>query len=104
MTATLAKSLRCAASLAELYEDILSDDSKTDAKTGIKIGIGSRVCVLWNESVRWFTVIATNIQNDLNLVSTQSDMGKAILGKQIGDKIKFTLCGSEQEAEIIDIH
>lgn len=69
--------------------EIISDESKED-----EAGINNTVTVYFeeDEEEQVFRLVTSIRGNSMkNLISTESPLGKAILGRKVGDRVKITV-------------
>ena len=71
-----------------------------------RVGLGSRVLVLdvkKDEEVRYKLVASEESDVAAGLISTSSPIGKAMLGKKVGDEIAVTIPGGIRNFEILEL-
>jgi transcription elongation factor GreA len=71
-----------------------------------RVGLGSTVVVLdvdKDEKVRYKLVTSEDVDVAKGLISTVSPIGRALLGKQVGDSVRITIPGGVREMEIISL-
>src|ERR1700722_14131331 len=69
-----------------------------------RVGLGSTVVVLdlaKDEKIRYKLVTSEDVDVSKGMISTGSPIGKGLLGKQVGDTVKFQIPGGVREMEII---
>lgn len=70
-----------------------------------KVGLGSRVVVLdvkKSEEVTYFIVTTEEADAPSGKISTGSPIGRALLGKEVGDTVKLQVPGGARELEILE--
>jgi transcription elongation factor GreA len=70
-----------------------------------KVGLGSRVLVmdqLRNEEMTYYVVTTEEADATQGKISTASPIGRALLGKQVGDSVKLQVPGGAKELEILE--
>lgn len=71
-----------------------------------RVGLGSRVVVLdLTKEVEINYKLVTSEDADVNagLISTSSPIGRALLGKQVGDVVKIQIPGGMREMEVLEL-
>jgi len=69
------------------------------------VNIGSTVKVKIKDDERTYTIVGSNEANPKEgKISNESLVGKNLLGKEVGKKIKITTPSGENEYEIISIN
>jgi transcription elongation factor GreA len=71
-----------------------------------KAGLGSEVTVLdmgKDEEVTYNLVMSEDADAGKNMISTTSPIGRALLGKIVGDTVKVTSPGGTKELEIVTL-
>jgi len=71
-----------------------------------RVGLGSRVVVLdtkKNEEIVYFLVTSEEADAPNGRISTQSPIGKSLLGKEVGDVVKMQAPGATKELEILKL-
>ena len=69
------------------------------------VTIGSTVVVKVNGNERKYTIVGSNEANPTEgKISNESLVGKALLGKKVGDKVTVAAPAGEVEYEITEIH
>ncbi|WP_180538131.1 GreA/GreB family elongation factor [Nevskia soli] len=71
-----------------------------------KAGLGSEVTVLdtgKDEEVTYNLVMSEDADAGKNMISTTSPIGRALLGKTVGDTVKVTSPGGTKELEIVTL-
>jgi transcription elongation factor GreA len=71
-----------------------------------RVGLGSRVLVLDNtkeEEINYKLVTSEEADVNNGRISTTSPIGKALLGKQVGDTVKVQIPGGSREMEILGL-
>jgi transcription elongation factor GreA len=71
-----------------------------------RVGLGSTVVVLdidKDEKVSYKLVTSEDVDVAKGLISTVSPIGRALLGKQVGDSVRITIPGGVREMEIIGL-
>ena len=72
-----------------------------------KINIGCKVKLLdveYDEEMEFYIVGSTEANSLENRISNESPVGKALLGKQVGDIVKVETPGGEFEYKVLSIH
>lgn len=69
------------------------------------VSIGSTVTVKINGDEKTYTIVGSNEANPLEgRISNESLVGKALLGKKVGDRTTITTPAGEMEYEIVSIN
>ena len=71
-----------------------------------RVGLGSTVVVLdtlKDAKIRYKLVTSEDVDVAKGLISTSSPIGRALLGKQVGDEVKFQIPGGVREMEIVEL-
>jgi len=71
-----------------------------------KVGLGSRVVVLdvkTNTEIRYELVTSEEADAAQGKISTQSPIGRSLLGKEVGDTVKMQTPGGTKELEILEL-
>ena len=71
-----------------------------------KVGLGSRVVVLdtkKDEQIVYYLVTTEEADATQGRISTGSPIGKALLGKEVGDTVKLQVPGGAKELEILEL-
>ncbi len=71
-----------------------------------RVGLGSAVTVLdidKDKKVKYKLVTSEDVDVAQGLISTSSPIGRALLGKQVGDTVKIQIPGGVREMEIIEL-
>lgn len=71
-----------------------------------KVGLGSKVLVLdlaKDEEITYFLVTSEEADATTGRISTSSPIGKALLGKEVGDSVKIQVPGGAKELEILEL-
>jgi len=71
-----------------------------------RAGLGSTVVVLdtlKDTKIRYKLVTSEDVDVAKGLISTSSPIGRALLGKQVGDEVKFQIPGGVREMEIVEL-
>lgn len=71
-----------------------------------RVGLGSTVEVLdlaKDEKIRYKLVTSEDVDVSKGMISTGSPIGRGLLGKQVGDTVKFQIPGGVREMEIIKL-
>jgi transcription elongation factor GreA len=71
-----------------------------------RVGLGSKVKVLdvlKDEEVTYELVMSEDADAVKNMISTSSPIGRALLGKEVGDAVKVTSPGGLKELEIVQL-
>lgn len=86
------------------YAKIIDDKKKSDGKT---VQLGSRVKVknktIKGSKAQEFVIVGSTESDWANKISNESPVGKALLDKRTGDKIKIHVPAGMVEYEILDI-
>jgi len=78
---------------------VVTHDEKTDS-----VQMGSVVSTQFNGSKVDFSIVGSNEASPAEMkISNESPIGKALIGKKKGDKIKVSTPGGEMEYEIVDV-
>jgi transcription elongation factor GreA len=71
-----------------------------------KVGLGSTVVVfdtLKDEEVTYFLVTSEEADAPAGKISTSSPIGRALLGKAVGDEVRVTIPGGVKQLEILKL-
>jgi transcription elongation factor GreA len=71
-----------------------------------RVGLGSKVVVLdlvKDEEISYKLVTSEESDVANGLISTNSPIGRALLGKKVGDEVKFSIPGGVRELEILKL-
>jgi transcription elongation factor GreA len=71
-----------------------------------KVGLGSKVKVLdvkKDEEITYNLVMSEDADAAKNMISTNSPIGRGLLGKEVGDIVKVTVPGGSKELEIVQL-
>jgi transcription elongation factor GreA len=71
-----------------------------------RVGLGSRVVVLdtkKNEEIIYYLVTSEEADAPNGRISTQSPIGKSLLGKEVGDTVKMQAPGVSKDLEILKL-
>ena len=71
-----------------------------------RVGLGSTVLVLdtkKDEQIRYKLVTSEDVDVAKGMISTSSPIGRALLGKVVGDTVKIQIPGGAREMEIIEL-
>ncbi|HYZ84017.1 MAG TPA: transcription elongation factor GreA [Bryobacteraceae bacterium] len=71
-----------------------------------KVGLGSTVVVLdlkKEEEITYKLVTSEEADVSKGLISTNSPIGRGLLGKKVGDEVKFSIPGGTREMEILKL-
>lgn len=71
-----------------------------------KVGLGSKVAVLdvkTNAEIRYELVTSEEADAAQGRISTASPIGRALLGKEVGDTVKMQTPGGTKELEILEL-
>ena len=71
-----------------------------------KVGLGSRVVVLdvkKDEQMTYYLVTSEEADASAGKISTGSPIGRALLGKEVGDTVKLQAPGGARELEILEL-
>ena len=71
-----------------------------------KVGLGSRVVVLdlkKDEQITYHIVTSEEADAPAGKISTGSPIGRALLGKEIGDTVRLQVPGGAKELEILEL-
>jgi len=71
-----------------------------------RVGLGSKVKVLdiiKNEEITYQLVMSEEADASLNMISTNSPIGRGLLGKETGDVVKVNIPGGVKELEIVGL-
>jgi transcription elongation factor GreA len=71
-----------------------------------KVGLGSRVVVLdvtKDEQVTYYLVTSEEADAPSGRISTGSPIGRALLGKEVGDTMKLQTPGGSRELEVLEL-
>ena len=86
-------------------ENIIRTSQVASFDKGIQtVQMGSRVKVKFNGEEQSFEIVGSNEADPLNgKISNESPIGKALLGKKVGDKVKVETPGGEREYRILEV-
>jgi transcription elongation factor GreA len=77
--------------IAEI-EDILKHSAVIEAKGSDTVALGSTVHLELEEGVQRYTIVGSTEANpDKGMISNESPIGKALLGRKMGDEIELTV-------------
>jgi transcription elongation factor GreA len=71
-----------------------------------RVGLGSRVVVLdtkKNEEIIYYLVTSEEADAPNGRISTQSPIGKSLLGKEVGDTVKMQAPSGTKDLEILEL-
>jgi transcription elongation factor GreA len=71
-----------------------------------RVGLGSRVVVLdlkKDEQITYYIVTSEEADAPAGRISTGSPIGRALLGKEIGDTVKLQVPGGAKELEVLEL-
>lgn len=71
-----------------------------------RVGLGSAITVLdvdKDKKVKYKLVTSEDVDVSNGLISTSSPIGRALLGKQVGDTVKIQIPGGVREMEVIEL-
>ncbi len=69
-----------------------------------KVGMGSRIVVRAGQTEKNYTIVSFNEVDPMEgKISNESPLGKAFIGKKVGDRVVVTTPKGDIEFEIIDI-
>jgi transcription elongation factor GreA len=71
-----------------------------------RVGLGSTVVVLdvdKDEKIRYKLVTSEDVDVAKGQISTSSPIGRAMLGKEVGDVVKVQIPGGSKELEILKL-
>jgi transcription elongation factor GreA len=90
--------------LQELEQIISNSQIFKNQKGGTTVAIGSKVVVKVNKQEKEYTIVGPQEVNPLKgLISNESPLGQAFIGKKVGDKVEVTVPAGKQVFEIIKI-
>lgn len=83
---------------------ILLGAKVVEKPTDSKIGLGSSIDVLWNNTPRSFTIVGQE-ESDLTegKISVSSPIGKALIGKAAGDEVEINVPAGKQSIRIVTV-
>jgi len=86
-------------------ENIIRTSQVASFDKGIQtVQMGSRVKVKFNGEEQSFEIVGSNEADPLSgKISNESPIGKALLGKKVGDKVKVETPGGEREYRILEV-
>lgn len=91
--------------IQEIEEMIKNAEIITASTQHSTVTIGSTVKVRTNGTERTYAIVGSNEANPTEgKISNESLVGKALLGKKVGDRVKVTAPAGEVEYEIIAIN
>jgi transcription elongation factor GreA len=89
----LSKNERRILELEEILHSAKIIDSNNSQKK-LRVEIGSKVMVIKDGEKKQYTIVGAFDSNPLkNLISNESPIGKAFLGKKVGDEVEFETPG-----------
>jgi transcription elongation factor GreA len=71
-----------------------------------RVGYGSKVKVLdiaKDEEITYSLVMSEDADAVKHMISTSSPIGRALLGKEVGDNVKVSVPGGSKELEIVEL-
>ncbi len=78
------------------------DSNNYQKKSSVEVG--SKVMVIKDGKEKEYVIVGPHDSNPLkNLISNESPIGKALMGKKVGDKVEFETPGGVIEYEIISV-
>lgn len=90
--------------IMELENQIRTSEVANFVKGSNVIQIGSKVKVKFNGEEKIFEIVGSNEADPLNWkISNESPIGRAILGKKAGDKVKVDTPSGEKKYQIIEV-
>lgn len=72
-----------------------------------RVGYGSKVKVIdvaKDEEITYNLVMSEDADATKHMISTSSPIGRALLGKEVGDAVKVNVPGGNKEFEIVELH
>lgn len=86
-------------------QQILENSKVQKKKSDGKVGLGETVTVMLDGSKIEYQIVGANEADPLNnKITPESPIGKAIVGKKEGDKVKVNLPKGEVDCEIVKVH
>jgi transcription elongation factor GreA len=90
--------------LQELEQIINNSEIITNQKGSDAVNIGSKIVVKINNQKREYTIVGPQEVNPAQgLISNESPLGQAFLGRKVGDKVEVTVPAGKQVFEIMKI-
>ncbi len=90
--------------IQEIEDMIKNAEIITAATQHNHVSIGSTVIVKIKDEQKSYTIVGSNEANPLEgRISNESLVGKALLGKKVGDKFTITAPAGEMNYEIVEI-
>lgn len=90
--------------IAEIEDIIKNAEIITNSGHGNTVTIGSTVVVKTNGNEKRYTIVGSNEANPKEgKISNESVVGKALLGRKVGDKFKIPTPAGEMDYEIVSI-
>ncbi len=90
--------------LNELYSNVQVIDPSTLSHEKVMFGSSVVIENLDTQTKSTYTIVGTYESNpELGLISMQTPLAKALIGKEVGDEITVKLPSGEEEFEIVDI-
>lgn len=91
--------------IQEIEDMIKNAEIISTATHHSSVSIGSTVTVKVDGEERTYTIVGSNEANPLEgKISNESIVGKAVLGKKIGDKVVVVTPAGEKEYEIVSMN
>ncbi len=90
--------------ILEIEDMIKNAEIITTTGHGNTVSIGSTACVKTGGQEKKYTIVGSNEANPKeNKISNESLVGKALLGRKVGEKFKVATPAGEMEYEIVSI-
>ncbi|MFA6321866.1 MAG: transcription elongation factor GreA [Candidatus Buchananbacteria bacterium] len=90
--------------MAELENLINKSELIEEGGSKNMVNVGSTIKILCNKKETEYTIVGSNEANpSMGLISNESPLGRAFLGRKIGEKVKVVVPKGEMECEILKI-
>jgi len=90
--------------IMELENQIRTSEVASFVKGSKAVQMGSKVKLKFNGEEQIFDVVGTNEADPLQgKISNESPLGKELMGKKVGDKLKVSTPSGEKEYKILEI-
>jgi len=79
--------------------------ARPDQINNMKIILGSKVIIQYSTGGKFSCVIVSHLNADpmLNKISDHSPLGNVLIGRQVGDIVKFLTPSGKKEAKILSV-
>jgi len=90
--------------IMELENQIRTSEVASFVKGSKAVQMGSKVKLKFNGEEQFFDIVGTNEADPLQgKISNESPLGKELMGKSVGDKLKVPTPSGEKEYKILEI-